>query len=156
MIDLFYTTIGIFFIFLIPFLMIKYMKILNLLFLFINFILIIVLLATKENYQKIDLWKYTEEYNPIQKTEFLPLNSIEGKLGADSEIEFVFTKTDRIFSIVKNDKYSKECLKNYFVKKESECPITDIILKERQVHIMVILNKRYLKHYIYIIQRKIT
>ena len=61
MIDLFYTTIGIFFIFLIPFLMIKYMKIFNLLFLFINFILIIVLLATKENYQKIDLWKFTEE-----------------------------------------------------------------------------------------------
>ena len=131
MIDLFYTTLGIFFIFLIPFLIIKYMKIFNLIWLFTTFILIIVLLNTEENYQKIALWKYTEEYNPIQKTEFLPIKSIKVLHDPVNDInDFDFIKTDGIFSIIKNEEYSKECLKNYFVKKTSECPITDIIVEK--------------------------
>ena len=134
MIDLFYTTLGIFFIFLIPFLIIKYMKIFNLILLFTTFILIIVLLNTEENYQKIALWKHTEEYNPIQKTEFLPIKSIKVLAYPAKDIsDFDFIKTDGIFSIVKNEEYSKECLKNYFVKITSECPITDIIVKTTSI-----------------------
>ena len=134
MIDLFYTTLGIFFIFLIPFLIIKYMKLFSLFFLFINFILIIVLITTQQNYQKTDLWKYTEEYNPIQKTEFLPIKSIKVLAYPAKDIsDFDFIKTDGVFSIVKNEEYSKECLKNYFVKETSECPITDIIVKTSSI-----------------------
>jgi hypothetical protein len=110
------------------------MKLFSLFFLFINFILIIVLITTQQNYQKTDLWKYTEEYNPIQKTEFLPIKSIKVLAYPAKDIsDFDFIKTDGVFSIVKNEEYSKECLKNYFVKETSECPITDIIVKTSSI-----------------------
>ena len=135
MFDLLITTIGIFFIFIGLFFLITYYKIFNLLLWFIYFILIPVLLLFEFNYKTLDSWKNPEEYHPIQKTEFLPIKSIKGVFDSNNKlIGLDFRKTNGIFSIVKDDEYSKECLPNYYIKQTSECPMTDIILEKTQVN----------------------
>lgn len=138
MIDLFMTAVGIFGIFLLPFLMIRYLKIFNLMFLFVTFILALVLLSTSENYEELDLWE-NSVYNPIRKTKFLPIKRIKAFKLSDGEYDFDLIKTDGIFSIVKNDEYSKECLENYFIRSTNECPITDLKFKKglSQSHILI-------------------
>ena len=135
MLDLIITTICMIIIFFFPFFLFKYMKIFNLLLLFINYILIMVLIFNNKDYRKLDAWKYPEEFHPIQKTIFLPIKSIKGIYDSNSNlINLDFMKTDGIFSIVKSDEYSKECLHNYYIKETSECPMTDIILEKTQVN----------------------
>ena len=135
MFDLLITTIGMIFIFTGPFFLIKHYKIFNWLLLAIYFILIPVLLLFEFNYKKLDSWKNPEEYHPIQKTEFLPIKSIKGVFDSNNKlIGLNFRKTNGIFSIVKDDEYSKECLHNYYIKQSSECPMTDIIVEKTQVN----------------------
>ena len=135
MLDLLITTIGMIFIFIGPFFLITHYKIFNWLLLVINFILIFVLLLFEFNYKTLDSWKNPEVYHPIQKTEFLPIKSIKGVFDSNSNlIGLDFRKTNGIFSIVKDDEYSKECLHNYYIKQASECPMTDIILEKTQVN----------------------
>ena len=135
MLDLIITTICMILIFFFPFFLFKSMKIFNLLLLFINYILIMVLIFNNKDYRELDIWKFPEEFHPIQKTIFLPIKSIKGIYDSNSNlINLDFMKTDGIFSIVKSEEYSKECLHNYFIKPTSECPMTDIILEKTQVN----------------------
>ena len=81
-----------------------------------------------------DLMKISEDYYSIQKTIFLPIKNIKGIFDTNNDLTNLdFRTTDGIFSIVKNDEYSKECLHNYYIKQSSECPITDIILEKEKV-----------------------
>ena len=65
----------------------------------------------------------------------MPIKSIKGVFNSNNKlIGLDFRKTNGIFSIVKDDEYSKECLHNYYIKQTSECPMTDIILEKTQVN----------------------
>ena len=135
MLDLLITTVGIIFIYILPFFCKKHMKHFITFLMVPNFGIILVLIYAEYTYKKLDLWKYPEEYHPIQKTKFLPIKSIKGIYdSSENLINLDFGKTDGIFSIVKNDEYSKECLHNYYIKQTSECPMTDIILEKTQVN----------------------
>ena len=131
MLDLLVTTAGIIGIYLFFFFCFKYIKILSVLLQAPNLIIILVLLYGDFNYKKLDLWNKTEEYLSLHKSQFLPIKSIKGIFDSDSNLKDLdFKKTDGIFSIVKDDEYSKECLHNYYIKETSECPMTDIILEK--------------------------
>lgn len=134
MIDLLVTTIIMFAIFMGLFILIKDMKVFNILLLSLFLVLMYVLLLDVY-YRRLDSWKYPEEYHPIQKTVFLPIKSIKGIYDSNNNlINLDFRRTDGIFSIVKNEEYSKECLHNYYIKETDECPMTDIILETTQVN----------------------
>ena len=158
MLDLLITTIAIFFAYILFFCCIKFMRFFILILLLIpNFIIMVVLCFLEYGYKKDPLWQY-EKYEPFHKTNFLPIKSIKGICddGSENFKDLDLGKTDGIYSIVKNDEYSKECLHNYFIKDTSECPMTDIILEKTQVsHIVIILNKKYVMICIYIIKGKI-
>ena len=47
----------------------------------------------------------------------------------DIDSEKYYTSDKKEFCIIKTDIYSKECLKNYFIKDTEKCPITDIIVE---------------------------
>ena len=134
MLDLLITTVGIFLIYILLFFCITIMKKLVFFLMLPNFVIILVLIYADINYKKFYLWQYPEEYSAIQRTKFLPIKSIKGILDPSGNVKDLdFEKTDGIFSIEKNDEYSKECLHNYYIKQTNECPITDIILEKGQV-----------------------
>ena len=130
--DLLITISGIFLLFLILFFLINIKKIFNF---FLQFA-ILVLIGVSEAKILFYFWNYQEEYYPIQKTKFLPIKNIKGIFDSNNGLTNLdFRTSNGIFSIIKNDEYSKECLHNYYIKQSSECPITDIILeKEKIVH----------------------
>ena len=135
MLDLLITTISIFFAYILFFCCIKFMRFFILILLLIpNFIIMVVLCFLEYGYKKDPLWQY-EKYEPFHKTNFLPIKSIKGICddGSENFKDLDLGKTDGIYSIVKNDEYSKECLHNYFIKDTSECPMTDIILENARV-----------------------
>ena len=134
MLDLIITTIGIFLIFLIPFFIIKEIKTFNCCLQFAHIITMLTLIYGLQVYILSDYLKFSEEYYSIQKTIFLPIKNIKGIFDTNNDLTNLdFRTTEGIFSIVKNDEYSKECLQNYYIKQSSECPITDIILEKEKV-----------------------
>ena len=134
MLDLLITTAAMFAIYLLLFFCIKTMKLFSIFLLVPNFVIILVIMYAKYSYKKLDLWQNPKVYHSIQKTKFLPLKSIKGIYTSGNLINLDFSTTDGIFSIVKNDEYSKECLHNYYIKQTSDCPMTDIILEKTQVN----------------------
>ena len=133
MLDLLVTTAGIILIYIFVFFASKCMKVLSVFLQFPNLIIIFILLYGDFNYKKLDLWQNAEEYLSLHKSQFLPIKSINGIFDSSGNlISLDFKKTDGIFSIVKDDEYSKECLHNYYIKQTSECPMTDIILEKTE------------------------
>ena len=134
MLELIITTIGIFLIFLIPFFIIEKIKMFNCCLQFAHIITMLILIGGFQAYILSDYLKFSEEYYSIQKTIFLPIKNIKGIFDTNNDLTNLdFRTTDGIFSIVRNDEYSKECLQNYYIKQSSECPITDIILEKEKV-----------------------
>ena len=134
MFDLLITTAVLFVGYILFFCCIKYMKLFIPLLSIPNFIIIVILYFDNSiKYKNYSLWENPQKYKPFHKTDFLPIKSINGIYDASNLKDLDFGKTDGIFSIVKNDEYSKECLHNYFIKQTSDCPITDIILETTQV-----------------------
>ena len=127
--DLLITISIIFFIFLISFFLIRPIKAFNIFLQFVHVNTMFILIGITKSYLLI----YPEEYYPIRKTKFLPIKNIIGIYDSNNDLtDLDFRKTDGIFSFVKNEVYSKECLHNYYIKQSSECPITDIILEKEQ------------------------
>ena len=122
------TFLGIFlvFIFCIP-----YFKIYKLVIFFFLSFYTLIFLCSEIKYESHDLWKNNEKFEAIHKTTFLPIKNIHFYIVNDI-LNFEFEKTDGIYSINKNNTFPKECLKDYFIKSDDECPITDIILEKSQ------------------------
>ena len=129
MLDLLITISIIFFIFLIRFFLVRSIEGFNIFLQFVHVNTMFILIGITEIYLLI----YPEEYYPIRKTKFLPIKNIKGIYDSNNDLtDLDFRKTDGIFSFVKNEEYSKECLHNYYIKQSSECPITDIILEKKK------------------------
>ena len=81
-------------------------------------------LFSKNFYKKHSLWKEPEYIN-IHDVPYYPIKAIH--LNNYGELSFE-KNLDTKFSIIETEEYSNECLKNYFIKFNEACPITDIIL----------------------------
>jgi len=125
MLDLLITTVGVMIIYYVLFYCIKNMKLFVIFMLIPNFVIMLVILYGNIGYQKLDLWKYPDEYQYVHKTTFLPIKSIKNS-------NFDYETTDGVYSIVEKGDYSKKCLHHYYVKKTSDCPMTDVILETTQ------------------------
>ena len=84
-------------------------------------------------YKKNDLWKNPQIYRELHFTDFMPLKDIKtNPESIDATNFFILKRTTGFYSIIKKGDYKKECLDNYFIESNSECPITDIILESEQ------------------------
>ena len=129
MIELLYTTLVIFGFFIPVFLMLPNFSIMKLIFVFFQFILFIILLSNNF-YKKLSLYK-GEQFKFIQNTGFLPINSLYKSSSYDDlgnpTINFG-TMSSSEFSLIKTEKFSTQCLDNYWIQSDESCPITDIYL----------------------------
>ena len=129
MIELLYTTLVIFGFFIPVFLMLPNFSIMKLIFVFFQFILFIILLSNNF-YKKLSLYK-GEQFKFIQNTGFLPINSLYKSSSYDDlgnpTINFG-TMSSSEFSLIKTEKFSIQCLENYWIQSDESCPITDIYL----------------------------
>ena len=90
------------------------------------------ILFSKNFYKKHSLWK-EPDYNNIHEVPYYPIQSIDLNYGGKVYIEEAY---DKIFSIIKTEEYSNECLENYFIKPNATCPITNIIIESK-------INEKY-------------
>ena len=96
-------------------------------------ILLFFLLYADIFYKKNELWKNPEVYQQFHKTEFYPIINIKAIYSSDGMFKnFKYKKSDGLFSILNKDIYNKECIENYFIKEDNECPITDIIIEKQK------------------------
>ena len=83
------------------------------------------ILFSKKYYKKHSLWK-EPVYNNIHEVPYYPIQSIDLNNSGDIDIK---ESNDTIFSIIKTEEYSNECLQNFFIKHNVTCPITNIIIE---------------------------
>ena len=99
------------------------------------------ILLSKNFYKKHSLYK-SPKFQYIQSTEFYPIKTLFKELYENGKFKNI--KFDRVsyreFSLIKTQKYSKQCLEHYFIQKNNECPITDIKLEETEEN----ENKNYI------------
>ena len=128
MMELLYTTLVIFgFLFLFSF-SCKIFKGFKIFFVCFQLLLSIILLS--DNFYKDQSLYEDQDYNYIQNLYFLPIKSLNKTLnenGVLKSIDFDILNSSE-FSLIKTEKYSTQCLENYFIRKNEFCPITDIKL----------------------------
>ena len=130
MIELLYTTLVVFSFFF-PFFLIcnkfKYMGI----FITISQLIISFILLSNNFYKNHILYK-GQKFQIIQQLDFYPIKSLYKTYyenGEFNDINFDTIKTNK-FSLIKSNRYSKQCLENYFIESNEACPITDIIFEK--------------------------
>ena len=67
------------------------------------------------------------DYSKLPIKDFDIVKSDDGKT-----LKFKFQRSLEEYKTSKDNEYKKECLKNYFIKKDGECPITDIIVQKEK------------------------
>jgi len=81
-----------------------------------------ILLVSLNQYKNHYLWD-EPDFNPIQELPYSPINDIN-IIGSDIKV----TYSNKVYSLIKTEEYSKKCINNYFVSQSETCPITDIIV----------------------------
>ena len=125
MIELLYTSLlifGLFLIFVFCFPVFNPIKI----FMLAAQLILCFILFSNNFYKKHSLWK-EQSYINIHEVPYYPIKSID--LTSYKELSFEKLK-DKKFSIIRTEQYSNECLENYFIA-SNECPITNIIIEDR-------------------------
>lgn len=85
-------------------------------------------------YKRTDIWKNPDGLQQLHKTPYFPISNLKNIYNSNDPSKIVdIEKVNGVFSIFRDKEYSKGCLNNYFIKKEDECPITDIILEKQKV-----------------------
>ena len=143
MIELLYTTIVLFVVFIPLYYYFQKFKSMKMFLVLFQFLLAIILLSNNF-YKKHSLYDLPK-INYIQKTDFKPIKFF---LNGDS----YETLTNTEFSIIKTEKYSKKCIENYYIENDNPCPVTDIAFIEEQNDNCVVYNKvqiSYDEHFYY-------
>ena len=133
MLEFLYMTLILFVPFFILFLICPSFKYTKIIMIFIQLIFSFVLVSNIL-YKKHSLYN-TPRVQYIQSTDFFPIKSLYKTENEDGEFISFDTMDDNKFSIIKNEKYSTQCLENYFIKKDEACPITDIIFDNKSSNI---------------------
>jgi len=156
MIELLYTTLSLFIFFLPFFFIFKEFKPMKLGLIFFQWILSIILLS--DNFYKDHSLYNDKNFNYIQSLDFYPLKSlfkIFDENGSFENISFE-TMNNSKFSLIKTQKYSIQCLENYYINKDESCPITDIKLGNKNDKIYSNSIQIDENEYIFITQMRIN
>lgn len=122
MIELLYTTITVLGISVVPYFLLASFQNLKIYFYIFQFIVWIILVATS-NYKNHYL--YNPTYETIHNPPYPPIKAIE--LNGDGSLKPTYSTSK--YSHIQSDIYSKECLENYFLPSDEDCPLTDIIVE---------------------------
>ena len=130
MIELLYTTIVLFVVFIPLYYYFQKFKSMKMFLVLFQFLLAIILLSNNfyKNHSLYDLPKI----NYIQKTDFKPIKSF---LNRCCSFE---TLSNTKFSIIKTEKY---CIENYYIENNNPCPVTDIAFIEERNDECIVYNK---------------
>ena len=126
MIEILYSTIFVLGASVLPFLLsptFQYTKIYFYLFQFLVWIILICLDDYKNHYLYDQL-----KYETIQEHPYPPIKKIQKEGSGTSfklKIEYLNTK----YSLVKTDEYSKECLEEYYIPSNEDCPYTSLYIE---------------------------
>ena len=82
------------------------------------------ILFSNHFYKKHPLWK-DNEYNPIHELPYSPITDIDSTLK-------VTLMQNITYSIEKTEEFSNECLENFFIRSDQDCPITEIIFENKK------------------------
>ena len=134
MIELLYTTLVVFSLFFPLFLICNKFKYMGI-FITISQLIISFILLSNNFYKKHPLYKIPK-FQSIQQLDFYPIKELfeTNFVNGDIDINFDTIKTNK-FSLIKSNKYSKQCLENYFIESNEDCPITDIIFEKKRNNI---------------------
>jgi len=87
-----------------------------------------ILLISLNPYKKHYLWD-KPNFNPIQELPYPPINGIKIIYDAYSHVSDVkVTYSNKEYSLIETQEYSKKCINNYYIPESETCPITDIIV----------------------------
>ena len=133
MIELLYTTIVLFVVFIPLYYYFQKFKSMKMFLVLFQFLLAIILLSNNfyKNHSLYDLPKI----NYIQKTDFKPIESFSNRCCSFE------TLSNTEFSIIKTEKYSKKCIENYYIENNNPCPVTDIAFIEERNDECIVYNK---------------
>ena len=128
MLELLYTTLTLFGFLFPSFFFCKEFKPLKIFFISFQLILCIILLS--DNFYKKQSLYEDPYFNYIQNLDFFPIKSLNKTNSENNQVEKItFEKMNNSeFSLIKTQKYSIQCLENYYINKNESCPITDIKL----------------------------
>ena len=148
MIELLYTTLVVFSLFFPLFLICNKFKYMGI-FITISQLIISFILLSNNFYKKHPLYKIPK-FQPIQQLDFYPIKELfeTNFVNGDIDINFDTIKTNK-FSLIKSNKYSKQCLENYFIESNEACPITDIIFEKNRNKIYQNYIQIYDNEYLY-------
>ena len=131
MIELLYTTLILFGFFITAFFIFPEFKPMKIFLIFFQLILSIILLS--DNFYRDQSLYEEQKFNYIQNIDFYPIKSINSSIDEKGKFNIILeTMNSTDFSLIKTSKYSKECLKNYYIKSNDSCPITDIIIGDKR------------------------
>ena len=88
-----------------------------------------ILLVSLNPHKKHYLWD-EPEFNPIQELPYPPINDINIIYDSNNYVNDIkVTYSNKVFSLIQTNEYSKKCINNYFIPESESCPITDIIVE---------------------------
>ena len=103
----------------------QYMK----LYLYSFQLLIWILLISLNQYKNHYLWN-EPDFNSIQELPYPPINGINIIYDTNNQASGIkVTYSNKVYSLIETEKYSKKCINNYYVPQSETCPITDIIVQ---------------------------
>ena len=93
-------------------------------------LLLWILLMSLNQYKNHYLWD-EPDFNSIHELPYPPINDIniiyDDSNSHVSDIQVAYS--NKVFSLIETEEYSKKCINNYFIPQSETCPITDIIIE---------------------------
>ena len=86
-----------------------------------------------------------------------PIKDFDFAMENDKKPIIILQRLENItYQNFKDNEYTKECLKNYFIKSDEECPITDIIIQKEKNNTPVGYHEKIFKNiYFYYTNNKL-
>ena len=115
----------------------------------INFILIYFWILGEKKIYNFYNYKYNHHqnhkhnnYSIINYSE-LPIKGFDIIISDDKKYKIKFERSVGLaYRNYKDNEYTKECIKNYYIKSNEECPITDIIIKREKNNSLLGYNEK--------------
>ena len=99
-------------------------------------LLLWILLMSLNQYKNHYLWD-EPDFNSIHELPYPPINDIniiyDDSNSHVSDIQVAYS--NKVFSLIETEEYSKKCINNYFIPQSETCPITDIIIEYSDLNI---------------------
>ena len=100
---------------------------------------------------------YSEDFDSAIKIPIFPIKDFDFAMENEKKPIIILQRLENItYQNFKDNEYTKECLKNYFIKSDEECPITDIIIQKEKNNTPVGYHEKIFKNiYFYYTNNKL-